>query len=66
MMMSRAVLALLVILVLANVGYFFWARADDSARQAREREPHRITQQINPQWLQVQPTPPAQAPGTAR
>lgn len=48
---------LLVLLVLANVGYFFWSRADESARQAAEREPQRLTQQIHPQWLQSQPQP---------
>ena len=47
--------ALLVLLVLANVGYFLWSRADDSARQAAQREPQRLTQQIQPQWLQIQP-----------
>lgn len=63
-MMSRAVLVMLVVLALANVGYFFWSRADESARLAAEREPQRVTQQINPQWLQVQPVKPA--PGTQR
>lgn len=48
--------ALFVLLVLANVGYFLWSRADESARLAAEREPHRMTQQIQPQWLQVQPS----------
>lgn len=46
---------LVVLLVLANVGYFFWSRADDAAREAAEREPQRMTQQIQPQMLQVQP-----------
>lgn len=47
--------ALAVVLVLANVGYFLWSRADASAREAAEREPQRLTQQIQPQWLTVQP-----------
>ncbi|RYF82107.1 MAG: sporulation protein [Comamonadaceae bacterium] len=51
--------ALFVVLVLANVGYFLWSRADDSARQAAQREPQRLTQQIQPQWLQVQPQAPS-------
>lgn len=46
---------LFAVLVLANVGYFLWSRADESARQAAEREPQRLTQQIQPQWLQLQP-----------
>ncbi|WP_225782235.1 sporulation protein [Xenophilus sp. Marseille-Q4582] len=47
--------ALFAVLVLANVGYFLWSRADESARQAAEREPQRLTQQIQPQWLKVEP-----------
>ena len=47
--------AVMVIYVLANVGYFLWSRADASAREAAEREPQRLTQQIQPQWLTVQP-----------
>lgn len=53
-MMLRTVL---VLLVLANVGYFLWSRADTAARQAAEREPQRLSQQINPDWLQPQPAP---------
>ncbi|MDA7418562.1 sporulation protein [Xenophilus arseniciresistens] len=55
-MMLRAVFA---VLVLANLGYFLWSRADASARQAAEREPQRLSQQIQPQWLQVLPAGPA-------
>lgn len=53
---------LLVLLVLANVGYLLWSRVDAPARQAAEREPQRMTQQINPQWLDVVPIAPI-APG---
>lgn len=54
-MMLRALIALLAVLLLANLGYFFWSRADAQARDAAQREPQRLQQQIHPEWVQVVP-----------
>lgn len=57
---------LLAVLVLANLGYWWWSRGDDPA--AQEREPHRLQQQVRPEVLQLGrpgapdvPAPPAPA-----
>ncbi|WP_399685841.1 sporulation protein [Xenophilus sp.] len=58
---------LLAVLVLANLGYWWWSRGDDPA--AQEREPHRLQQQVRPEVLQLgrpgAPDAPAAAPEAA-
>jgi hypothetical protein len=59
--------ALVVLLVLANIGYFAWthgALAMFGTQPARfsETEPHRMTQQVRPQLLQVRKAEPATRP----
>lgn len=43
---------LLIALVVANIGYFVWARGEAEAGQG-EREPQRLTRQIRPDLLQI-------------
>ena len=61
-------------LVLANAGYFLWARGDLAGfgfvpASLREREPQRLNTQIRPELLEVRPAPadapPAPAPEPA-
>ena len=49
---------LLVVLLLANAGYFLWARGDLAGfglapAGLNEREPQRMARQIHPEWLQI-------------
>lgn len=49
-------------LVLANAGYFLWARGDLAGfglvpASLREREPQRLNTQIRPELLEVRPAP---------
>jgi len=49
---------LLVVLLLANAGYFLWARGDLAGfglapAGLSEREPQRMARQIHPEWLQI-------------
>ncbi len=49
-------------LVVANAGYFLWARGDLAGfglvpASALEREPQRLNTQIRPELLQVRPAP---------
>ncbi|WP_198084529.1 sporulation protein [Variovorax sp. E3] len=49
---------LLVVLLLANAGYFLWARGDLvgfglAPAGLNEREPQRLARQIRPEWLQI-------------
>ncbi|MFL9666031.1 sporulation protein [Variovorax sp. AB1(2024)] len=62
---------LLVVLLLANAGYFLWARGDLAGfglapAGLNEREPQRLARQIRPEWLQIRndakPAGPAPAP----
>lgn len=62
---------LLVALLLANAGYFLWARGELAGfglapASLYEREPQRAARQIHPEWLQirkdVKPAAPAPAP----
>ena len=50
--------ALLVVLALANVGYWLWSQGDLAAFGAvpaslSEREPRRLSTQINPQQIEL-------------
>lgn len=50
--------ALLVVLLLANAGYFLWTRGDLAGfglapASLYEREPQRVARQIHPEWLQI-------------
>ncbi len=62
---------LFVALVVANIGYFAWARGEaGKAEAAGDREPQRVAQQIRPQLLQIRPAgamvaAPAPAPAPA-
>lgn len=63
---------LLVVLLLANAGYFLWTRGDLAGfglapASLAEREPQRMARQIHPEWLQIRkesakPAAPAPAP----
>lgn len=68
----------LVVLLLANAGYFLWARGDLAGfglapAELDEREPQRMARQVRPEWLQIRKeatagtpaTPPASAPAPA-
>ena len=49
---------LLVVLLIANAGYFLWARGDLAGfglapAALGEREPQRVARQIHPEWLQI-------------
>jgi len=45
---------LVTVLVLANVGYFFWSRqAAPAEADAAQREPQRMTQQVRPDALSI-------------
>ncbi|SIQ69810.1 sporulation protein [Pseudacidovorax sp. RU35E] len=62
MLLRLCVLALL----LANAGYFLWARGDLAGfgwapASLHEREPQRLNTQIRPELLEVRPAP-ADAP----
>lgn len=51
-----------VLLVLANLGYFAWSQGSFAAfgfQPARftEREPHRVEQQVRPELLQIRKAP---------
>lgn len=57
---------LLVVLLLANAGYFLWARGDLAGfglapASLAEREPQRMARQIHPEWLQVRKEAPKAA-----
>ena len=65
---------LLAVLLLANAGYFLWARGDLAGfglapAGLNEREPQRLARQIRPEWLQIRndakPAAPAPAPTPA-
>jgi len=65
---------LLVLLLLANAGYFLWARGDLAGfglapAGLNEREPQRLARQIRPEWLQIRndakPAGPAPTPTPA-
>lgn len=50
--------ALFLVLLLANAGYFLWARGDLvgfglAPAGLSEREPQRMSRQIHPEWLQI-------------
>jgi hypothetical protein len=50
--------ALLLVVLLANAGYFLWARGDLvgfglAPAGLGEREPQRMSRQIHPEWLQI-------------
>lgn len=52
--------ALFALLVLANLGYFLWARGDLAAfgsvpESMTQREPHRLAQQVRPEALKLHP-----------
>ncbi len=56
---------LVLVLLLANAGLFFWLRADPHALQA-DREPQRLAHQVAPDAIEVLPDLPASgAPGAA-
>jgi len=49
---------LLVVLLIANAGYFLWARGELAGfglapAALGEREPQRVARQIHPEWLQI-------------
>lgn len=44
---------LLIALVVANLGYFVWARGDTDGAGRGDREPQRLAQQLRPQLLQI-------------
>jgi hypothetical protein len=50
-------------LVVANLGYFLWARGADA--DAADREPQRLAQQIRPQLLEIRPPAPQTASAPA-
>jgi len=57
---------IVLVLLLANAGYFLWARGDLAGfglvpASLHEREPQRLNTQIRPELLQVRPAP-ADAP----
>ncbi len=57
---------LLVVLLLANAGYFRWARGDLAGfglapASLAEREPQRMARQIHPEWLQIRKEAPKAA-----
>ena len=57
---------LLVVLLLANAGYFIWARGDLAGfglapASLAEREPQRMARQIHPEWLQIRKEAPKAA-----
>ncbi|MDN6882901.1 sporulation protein [Variovorax sp. CAN2819] len=57
---------LLVVLLLANAGYFLWARGDLAGfglapAGLAEREPQRMARQIHPEWLQIRKEAPKAA-----
>lgn len=57
---------LFIALVVANLGYFVWARGDADGAARGDREPHRLTQQVRPQLLQIrEPGAPAAAAAPA-
>lgn len=65
---------LLVVLLLANAGYFLWARGELAGfglapASLNEREPQRMARQIHPEWLQLRkdgkPATPATSPATS-
>jgi hypothetical protein len=58
---------LLIALLLANAGYFLWARGDLvgfglAPASLGEREPQRLARQIHPEWLQIRKEAKAAAP----
>lgn len=58
---------LLIVLLLANAGYFLWARGDlvgfgMAPAGISEREPQRLSRQIHPEWLQIRKEAKAGAP----
>ena len=55
---------LLIALVVANLGYFVWARGDVEGAGRGDREPQRLAQQLRPQLLQIR-KPGAPAPASA-
>ena len=57
---------LLIVLLLANAGYFLWARGDLAGfglapASLAEREPQRMARQIHPEWLQIRKEAPKAA-----
>lgn len=57
---------LLVVLLLANAGYFLWTRGDLAGfglapASLAEREPQRMARQIHPEWLQIRKEAPKAA-----
>ena len=57
---------LLIALVVANLGYFVWARGDVDGRGLTDREPQRLAQQLRPQLLQIRkPVVPISTPANA-
>lgn len=51
---------LLAALVVANIGYFLWARA--ASTESADREPQRLGQQIRPELLELRRAPAAGSP----
>ncbi|MDH6591974.1 hypothetical protein M2165_001863 [Variovorax sp. TBS-050B] len=48
----------LVLLLLANAGYWLWSRGDLAGfglapASLNEREPQRLGRQVHPEWLQI-------------
>ena len=57
---------ILIALVVANLGYFVWARGDADGRGLTDREPQRLAQQLRPQLLQIRkPVVPIATPANA-
>lgn len=49
---------LVVLLVVANLGYWLWSRGDLAGfgmapASLAEREPQRLARQVHPEWLQI-------------
>jgi hypothetical protein len=53
--------ALVLLLLLVNVGLYFWLHADPQALQP-DREPQRLNHQVSPDAVRVLPDLPASAP----
>ena len=53
--------ALVLLLVLVNVGLYFWLHSDPQALQP-DREPQRLGHQVSPDAVRVLPDLPASAP----
>ncbi|SEJ96470.1 MULTISPECIES: sporulation protein [unclassified Variovorax] len=61
---------LLIVMLLANAGYFLWARGDLAGfglapASINEREPQRLSRQIHPEWLQLRKEAKTAAPAPA-